>query len=175
MILNRKGFTLIEVMIVVALLGILLISVQAMLKFGILDSVHNANYYEYKIQARYAMNQIIHEIKTHVNSKYDSVNYPNEILASDGVTVLINANPTTGTEAGDIFYYFDPNRYGTGDGYGELHGQNGRVIAKYIKNFTIAADDTIDPSHKLLKLTINCGAQNSSNQFFQFSTYVQLY
>lgn len=172
MILNRKGYTLIEVMVAVALMGILLISVQTMLRFGIVDSGKNANYYDYKIQARYAMKQIIHEIKTNIGTIYDSTN--NVILASDNTTILINPKPTSTTESGDIYYYFDPNRYGTGDGYGELRGQNGRVIAKYIKNFSIGYDNSLVPSNKILKVTINCGAQNSG-QLFQFSTYVQQY
>lgn len=172
MILNRKGFTLIEVMIVVALLGILMISLQGILRFGIVDSNQNANYYKYKVQARYAMNQIMHEIKTNIGTTFDTTN--NEIKASDGTTVLINATSTNTTESGEIYFYLDPNKYGIGDGYGELRGQNGRVIARYIKDFTIEYDDTIDPTHKLLKVTIESGGQNSG-QVFQFATYVQLY
>jgi prepilin-type N-terminal cleavage/methylation domain-containing protein len=172
MILNRKGFTLIEVMIAVTLFGILMISIQGVLRLGIVGSGKDVNYYGHKIQARYAMNRIIDEIKANIGTTFDSTN--NVIKASDGTTILINANPTNMTEDGDIFFYFDPNRYGTGDGYGELRGQNGRIIAKYIKDFKIEYDDTIDPSHKLLKVTLKSGRRNSE-QFFEFATYIQLY
>lgn len=172
MVLNRKGFTLVEVMVVVSLMGILLISVQGILRFSLVENSDFTNYYKQKIEARYAMNKVIHEIKTNVGATFDSGN--KQVMASDGTTILINATPTDTTEDGNIFFYYEPDRYGIGDGYGELRGQDGRIIAKHIKDFQIQTDDVIDPTHKLLKVTVKSGKEDAGRTF-QFSTYVQLY
>lgn len=159
--MNNKGFTLIETMISIALISVLLLITSQLLNYNIISFRQNNNYYKYKLEARSAMTKVIYEIKKNYMTSYSS----SKILSSGGAT-LVNSNKNDLT--GNIYFYYDANKYGTGDGYGELR-RNGVAIIKDIKNFTIESIDA-----NLVKITIKTGKENT-NRIFEVSTYVNLY
>ena len=164
MIRNTKGFTLIELMIVIALIGFVLLIMGDILNFNIKRFNQDSSYYKYKVYGRYAMNKVVSEIKKNYNASFDS----GKIKASDGVTVLINSNKNEAS--GDIRYYYEADKYGVGDGYGELRYQDGSTLAKNIKDFTIESTSSPD----LVKVTIKAGAE-STKKIFELVTYIRLY
>lgn len=162
MVKNNNGFTLIELMITISLFGIVLLSMGSLLNYNISSFSKDSTYYKYKLDARYAMNKVINEIKKNYGTSFDL----GKVKASD-LTVLINSNKNDAV--GNIYYFYDPDRYGIGDGYGELRGQSGETIVKNIKDFTIESINA-----NLVKVTIKAGRDNSS-RIFTIATYVSLY
>lgn len=161
MIKNNKGFTLIELMMVIAILGIVFSVVGSVLNNSIIKYNRESTYYESKINARYAMNRVLNEIRRNYNTTYASGK------VSLGATTLVNSNKNDAT--GNIYYYYEANKYDTGDGYGELRGAGGVVIAKYIKDFKIES-----VSAKLIKVTVKGQKQNSKRDL-TITTYIRLY
>lgn len=160
--LKNRGFTLIEVMIVIGLIGVVLLVVGDILNYNFINFNQNNKYFRYKLDGRYAMSKVVNEIRKNYGTSFNA----GKILASDS-TVLVNSNPNDFT--GNIYFYYDPDRYGTGDGYGELRGQGDRVLAKNIKDFKIESIDT-----GLVKITVKSGKENTK-RMFEISTYLRLY
>ena len=159
---NKKGFTLIEVMIVIALIGTMLLVMSTILNDNIKKFVQNTNYYKYKLDGRYAMSKVVNETKKNYNTTFNL----GKVLASD-VSTLVNSNKNDLT--GIICFYYEPDKYGVGDGYGELRGEGGNIIARNIKDFTIESINA-----DLIKVTIKAGKENNK-RIFQLATYIWLY
>ncbi len=160
--MNNKGFTLIEVSIVIALIGFLLLCIGNILTDNLNTFTDNNNYYKYKLQSRYAMSKVVNEVKKNYGTTYDA----GKVLSSSA-EVLVNSNKNEAV--GNLNFYYEPDKYGTGDGYGELRGADGRVIATNIKDLTIEGIN-----ENLIKVTIKAGKENRK-RIFEFSTYVRLY
>lgn len=159
---NNKGFTLIEVMIVIGLIGVMLLAMSTILNDNIYRFTKNTNYYKYKLDGRYAMTKVVNEIKKNYNTSFDS----GKILSSTSATLVnSNKNDLTGT----LCFYYEADKYGVGDGYGEIRDSSGSVIARNIKDFTITSETA-----NLVKVTVKTGKENSS-RIFQLITYIRLY
>ena len=159
---SNKGFTLIEVMIVIGLIGTMLLAMSGILNDNIIRFVQNTNYYKYKLDGRYAMTKVVNEVKKNYNTSFDS----GKVLASNA-DILVNSNKNDLT--GNIYFYYEPDKYGIADGYGELRGQGDSVLARNIKDFTIESINA-----DLIKVTIKSGKENNK-RIFQLTTYVWLY
>lgn len=160
--MNNKGFTVAELLISIMLISVLLLMSNQLLNQNIIKYKQNSNYYKYKLDGRYAMSKVVNEIKKNYGTTFSS----NKILSSTSTT-LVNSNKNDLT--GNIYFYYDANRYGTGDGYGELRRPSGAVLAKNIKEFTIESIH-----YNLVKVTIQSGKKNTDKNF-TISTYVELY
>jgi prepilin-type N-terminal cleavage/methylation domain-containing protein len=162
MLKETKGFTLIELLIVISLFGVIILLLGSLLNYNIRNFVSNDQYYQYKSDARYAINIVTSEIRKNYNTSYNS----GKILDNSS-NIIVNSNPND--ENGSIYFYFDQNRYGTGNGYGELRRNGGGVIARNIKDFKIESD-----SDGIVKITIKAGKDNN-DKIFELSTYITLY
>lgn len=165
MIKNNEGFTLIELMLVISLIGIVLLIAGNIVNYNITTKYNfDRSYYECKINGRYAMNRIVNEIKNSYNTSFTLGKI------TGGVTTLVNSNENDMT--GNIQFYYEADTYGIGDGYGELRDSNGAVLAKYIKDFTIEDLNPVDPN--LVKVTVK-SQKGNSKRAFEIVTYIRLY
>ena len=160
--LNKKGFTIIELVIAISLISVLILISSNFLNYNIRSYRDTNDYYKHKIEARYAMDKVVLEINRNYGISYNN----GKVLGSDA-SVLVNSTPNE--LSGNIQFYFDADRYGIGDGYGEIRGVNGESIIKNIKEFTIESPET-----NIIKILIKTGKENDKKTF-QLITYVRLY
>lgn len=165
------GFTMIEIMIVLGLLGLVLITASSVMRYYITKYNQYMSYFQYKSDVVYVMNNINNEIRSNPGAAFESDETSGDkVVLGEGETkkIIINSkkNPSLGEE-GSISYKYTANRFGEGFGYGEIF-YNGKRIAQNIRDFKV------EDSNGLIKITLLGGTWENSRPF-EITTYVRLY
>lgn len=135
---NRNGFTLIEIMMVVALLGIFSAIVYGFLNFNFRFAHQSAGEHESYLQARAAMIKLVYTLQKYQTLHLDTVNEKIDRVDHSGARhdlVSYKKNSARLTDP-EFDYYF----LSTQGNIGQLLNKNGDVAADNI-TFTVSNPD----------------------------------
>ncbi|HVJ48873.1 PilW family protein [Desulfitobacterium sp.] len=180
--INSKGFTLIEVMIAIAIFGFLMLYVSQMMRgeIHVLNTVTRQSTVEQN--ARVTMMHILDEIRLHQATYYDGstdfdkgIYFRNPSAGADTKICLFDLNPTVPLEPNNLpvgtGIYFDLVKHEVW--YRDIT-QNPNAnyrIAEYIDSITITP---ADQSGHLIKINLNAKDPTSTANF-NLVTWVRLY
>lgn len=168
---SSNGFTLLEVMIAIGILGILMLAVSQMmcLEIGIFNVENKQNEIEEK--ARIVMNYVLDQIRLNGYVYY----YPGDgynagIYSNDpdtGVRCLLNINPDPGGGASSSEMFYDPDRDELW--YRDTFTENTYLIADNISVLDIQA---VTPHLARIRVV---AAKPATDIAFELVTWARLY
>lgn len=129
---DNRGFTLIELMMTVALLGIFFGIVYGFLNSNLRFMARRGGEHDAYLQARIAMYRV-----SNLLQQYEKIYVNNSIVTGDNGVKLVNLTTNDGSK-----YYFDSTK-------SQLLDSSNNVITNGIKVFTIAP-----PSGNVIKITV---------------------
>ncbi|WP_066638207.1 type II secretion system protein [Desulfolucanica intricata] len=145
---NSRGFTLIEIMMVVSLLGIFFSIIYGFLNFNFRYLDRRSEEHDTYLQARIAMGRVKYllqqykELEIEIDEEYKAVR-------GKKVSDPYEANQLTDrliyigiTDKNDYKYYY--NYTDKDNGTGQLKSSDGTVVVEGVKNFNIAPGDDAD-------------------------------
>lgn len=168
-ILDNRGLTMLELMIVVVILGIFFSMVYSFLNFNFMVFNKSKQIQDYDLQARIAMYTI-----TSALEQYETLQLVNGNINYDqgsGPLINFSQNVQDEEQSGDYLYYFCKQN----NGLYQLkkRGFIDTVIADNIKNFSVSSDIQNYPN--TIKVTIQTVPSNdTTSQGLTLSTFIRL-
>ncbi|MGE5370393.1 MAG: PilW family protein [Solirubrobacterales bacterium] len=149
----RKGMTLVELLVALAILGVVMIPISLMLQVGYRSAVEENLQVTALGQARTAMTMMMDDLR-----RYD---FENRIYDPGGALVKI-AGPQQLIVKSDLVYRFDASN-------GTLR-RNGDVVCERVKFFTVTESyDGVSSNVIRVTLVVFAGKQNQTNKVVQLS------
>lgn len=161
---SNNGFTLLELMVTISILGIMLIFMSRLLGLNVKLFRMTEGNAEYRDSARIAANSILTVVRENSNVGLDVstagvISKPSSEVVLDYKSNSSNSN----VNHAKLWYYFEPDKFGTGNGYGELRDIDNKTIATYIRSLNIEDRDTIE-QWPYIKITIEAGKRMDASE-----------
>lgn len=146
---NNRGFTLLELMMVVALLGIFSGIVYGFLNHNLRFLNKRNGEYDAYHQARMAMFRISNHLR-----QYEKLSIEGNVVKGDAFYPLVDFNKNSDNPGGVKYYFF----WDDAKGMGELRTSDDQAVAKGIKIFEVREE--VVGGKKLIYITIQAVPSN---------------
>lgn len=127
-----NGFTLIELIITLSILGIVIVFMSQILNFNIRFVKHEDKRIEYAQNARIAANAIMDIVNMTDAANVNYTTNSSQIDIAGDIILDVTKQTTTPATLPRLWYYFP-----IGNQYGELMDNNGKVVAQYVSDLKI--------------------------------------
>jgi len=130
---DRQGFTLLEMMMTVAVLGIFFGVVYGFLNYNLRFMNQRSGEQDYQLQGRIVMFRVESLLR-----KYDKLTISGNVIRGDGIN-LINFDNTNTNPSLTGYQYF----YCLNGSTGEIHGSSGNTVARGIVTFSFVDEGSV--------------------------------
>lgn len=155
---QEQGFTLLELMITIAILGILMIFVSQLLGFNVRLVKQEDAAIEKLENVRIAASRIMKTVRESDATGISYIVENGEKLVKSYQNTLLNLTPRTTKPVNTmLWYYYDNSGTHSGTGYGELRDGNGNVVASHIQVMEL----THKGSYLQIKMGSDLGKSNT--------------
>ncbi|MFZ5646933.1 MAG: PulJ/GspJ family protein [Bacillota bacterium] len=139
---GRRGFTLLELMMTVAVLGIFFGVVYGFLNHNLSFMNERGSDQDYQLQGRIAMSRIENLLRRYQEITVDPAN---QVVKGDGNALIDYSQNTSNISGVQYFFYWDAAR-----SIGELRNGSGDTVAKGVK----LIDITDEGASGVIKVTV---------------------
>lgn len=156
---NNKGFTMIELVLTLSILGLIIVFMSQILNVNIRLVQSEDRKVEYMQNARLAANYILGRIRQNNLADIEYREEEGQKLIKASGTVVFDATKRTVIPDNNpaLWYYYEEDYYGVGNGYGELRNESDNALASYIRDISVQDMAGQDPSKKYLRITVTTG------------------
>ncbi len=140
---SSRGFTLLELMMTVAVLGIFFSVVYGFLNFNLRFINQRGGEQDYQLQGRIVMARVENSLR-----KYEKIRvsgFDVQVDQTSPVVNLINFNQNTSSADAEYYFFWDSSR-----GVGEFRNRSGATVAKGILSISI----TDEPADDVIRITV---------------------
>lgn len=156
---RKKGYTLVELMITLGILGIILLFMSQLLNFNIRHVKQEDMKVEYMQNARLAANYILKKVNQNNITDIQYIENGSQKIIKIAGQVVFDATKSASRPSGSpaLWYYFAADYFGSGNNYGELKDVNDKTLASYIKEISVQDMSKQDVNNNSLKVVITAG------------------